>query len=317
MTTGPCPACESTDATLLFRGTDRLYHTTDKVFSVIECANCRLVRLHPWPDPGELRAYYPENYWFSPQQDTAARAEELYRRFVLRDHINFAVNALESSRENGPVLDVGCGGGLFLRLLSERGYRVMGLDFSLDAAKVAWRKQRVPAVCGDFAHPPLPPQSCRAVTMYHVVEHLYDPAAYLDIAHQLLKPDGRLIVQVPNAASWQFLLLGEKWSGVDIPRHLFDFRAPQLEILLDNCGFEVVRWKHFSLRDNPAGLATSLAPWLDPMARRIRRVEETPGLRLAKDLAYFALVLASVPFAVLEASRGEGSTVMVEARKKR
>jgi cyclopropane fatty-acyl-phospholipid synthase-like methyltransferase len=153
--------------------------------------------------------------------------------------------------------------------------------------------------------------------MYHVVEHLYDPAAYLDVAHQLLKSDGRLIVQVPNAASWQFLLLGERWSGADIPRHLFDFRAPQLEILLDNCGFEVVRWKHFSLRDNPAGLATSLAPWLDPMARRIRRVKETSGLRLAKDLAYFALVLASVPFAVLEACCGEGSTVMVEARKKR
>jgi hypothetical protein len=149
------------------------------------------------------------------------------------------------------------------------------------------------------------------------VEHLYDPATYLDIAHQLLKPDGRLIVQVPNAASWQFLLLGEKWTGVDVPRHLFDFRATDLEVLLDNCGFEAVRWKYFSLRDNPAGLATSLAPSLDPMARRIRKIQESPATRLSKDLLYFALALASVPFSIFEAACRQGSTVMVEARKKR
>ena len=130
----------------------------------------------------------------------------------------------------------------------------------------------MPAVCASLARAPLADNSCAAVTMFHVLEHLYDPSAYLDAAHRLLKPGGRLIVQVPNAASWQFLLLGENWTGLDVPRHLIDFRARDLETLLDHCGFEVVRTKHFSLRDNPAGLATSLAPWLDPMVRRIRRI---------------------------------------------
>ena len=92
--------------------------------------------------------------------------------------------------------------------------------------------------------------------MFHVLEHLYDPASYLDAAHQLLRPDGRLIIQVPNAACWQFLLLGERWNGIDVPRHLIDFRLRDVDTLLDSCGFEVLRHKHFSLRDNPAGLAT-------------------------------------------------------------
>jgi SAM-dependent methyltransferase len=153
--------------------------------------------------------------------------------------------------------------------------------------------------------------------MFHVLEHLFDPAAYLDAAHDLLEPDGRLVIQVPNAGCWQFLLLGENWAGIDIPRHLLNFRVRDLEILLDGCGFEVVRTKHFSLRDNPAGLATSIAPGLDPMARRIRRLEESSRLRLAKDLAYFALVLAALPFTVIEAACRAGSTVMLEARKKR
>jgi hypothetical protein len=88
-----------------------------------------------------------------------------------------------------------------------------------------------------------------------------------------------------------------------------------MEILLDRSGFEILRVKHFSLRDNPAGLATSLAPGLDPMARRVRGLAETSRERLVKDLVYFALVVAATPFALLEAACRAGSTVMIEARK--
>ena len=141
-------------------------------------------------------------------------------------------------------------------------------------------------------------------------------ACYLVAAHQLLPSGGRLVVQVPNAACWQFRLLGPAWNGVDVPRHLFDFRDCDLERLVESCGFEVVRRKYFSLRDNPAGLASSLAPALDPMARRVRRRAESSGLRLAKDLIYFALVLGALPLTALEAACRAGSTVMIEARKR-
>lgn len=265
----------------------------------------------------ELRDYYPPHYWFVPETNTADRLEQWYRRFVLRDHLHFVERALTESEEEGLVLDVGCGGGLFLQMLAERrNVRVTGLDFSLDAANVAWRRAGVPAVCATLSRPPFAPGSCAAVTMFHVLEHLYDPASYLDAAHRLLRPDGRLIVQVPNAACWQFLLLGERWNGIDVPRHLIDFRLSDIELLLDHCGFEVLRAKHFSLRDNPAGMATSLAPLFDPMARRLRHIEETPRQRLFKDLVYVALVAACLPFTLFEAACRAGSTIMVEARKK-
>lgn len=226
------------------------------------------------------------------------------------------MSALERSGAEGPVLDVGCGGGLFLRLVAEKGRKVLGLDFSLPAASAAWWHNGVPAVCASLAKAPLPYGTFAAVTMFHVLEHLYDPMAYLDAAHDLLEPEGRLIVQVPNAASWQFLLLGENWTGVDIPRHLLNFRVKDLEILLDRCGFDVVRVKQFSLRDNPAGLATSIAPSLDPMARRIRNVPESHGMKLAKDILYLLLVLTALPFTIVEAACRAGSTVMIEARKR-
>jgi SAM-dependent methyltransferase len=154
-----------------------------------------------------------------------------------------------------------------------------------------------------------------AITMFHVLEHLHDPRAYLGAAHEILAPGGRLIVQVPNAASWQFRLLGRAWNGVDVPRHLFDYRDCDVERLLTDAGFQVVRRKYFSLRDNPAGLASSVAPGLDPMARRVRGVAEGGGERLSKDLAYFALVVAALPLTALEAACRAGSTIMIEARR--
>jgi len=307
-----CLVCGCQRWAPLFTSPDRLYRTTAKEFAVVRCLECGLARIHPQPAAEELRRYYPDDYWFAPDRSAASRIAEAYRRLVLRDHVRFVVRALA----RGPLLDVGCGGGLFLGMMRERGYTVVGLDFSREAAAIAWKRQRAPAVCGDLADAPLRPGTFAGITMFHVLEHLPDPRAYLSAARELLAPEGRLVVQVPNAASWQFRLLGRRWSGVDVPRHLFDFRGSDLEKLLESCGMQVVRRKYFSLRDNPAGLASSLAPGLDPMARRVRRVSESSAARLAKDLAYLSLAVAALPFTLAEAACGAGSTVMMEARKR-
>ncbi len=229
--------------------------------------------------------------------------------------MRFVRRALRGLDPKGLVLDVGCGGGLFLRLLKERAVRVLGLDSSPQAAAVAWRNG-VPAVCASLEQAPLADQSCAAITMFHVLEHLYEPQRYLRRARELLRPEGRLIIQVPNASSWQFLLLGENWNGLDVPRHLTNFRQKDIETLLECCGFQIVARKHFSLRDNPAGLATSLAPPLDPMARRLRGFAEGPWQRMSKNLLYFALVAAALPFTAVEAACRAGSSIMIEARPK-
>ncbi|MBC7924389.1 MAG: class I SAM-dependent methyltransferase [Bryobacteraceae bacterium] len=274
-----------------------------------------MLRLHPLPPPEELRKYYPDTYWFAPGQSVAARLEEAYRSLVLRDHVNFVESALTRAGPDGVVLDIGCGGALFGKLLRARGHACVGLDNSAQAARVGWSVNQVPVVVGDFLNSPFAAESFRAITMFHVLEHLYNPVQALRAIGCLLRPGGRLIVQVPNVSSWQFRLLGAGWNGIDVPRHLVNFRAQDLNRALERAGYEVLRHKYFSLRDNPAGLASSLAPGLDPMARRVRKVQEGPAGRLTKDLAYLGLVGASVLPTMIEAMFHAGSTVMVEARK--
>ena len=311
-----CLLCGRSEARTLFQSTDRLYRTTENIFQIVECTGCGLIRLDPRPAEQELRRYYPDEYWFAPGADAVSRLEEMYRRFVLRDHLRFILRAVSDCGEKSLLVDVGCGGGLLLRLLQERSVRVAGLETSEAAARAAWANNGVRVVCGDLASAPLARESCAVLTMFHVVEHLPNPVSYLKSAFELLETGGRLIIQVPNASSWQFLLFGSHWNGVDVPRHLVDYRERDLERLLEQCGFEILRRKRFSLRDNPAGLASSLAPGLDPMARRVRRMKESAVGKLAKDALYFALVVAAIPFTLLEAACGAGSTIMVEARKK-
>jgi SAM-dependent methyltransferase len=311
-----CVLCGSSQSSELFRASDRFYGTTDEEFVVVRCGGCGLVRIDPQPAPADLARYYPRSYWFAPDPTAAGRLEEFYRRTVLRDHVNFVSRAMDGSGSRAPLLDVGAGGGLFLAMMQRRGFRVAALDNSAEAAAIAWKRQRVPSVCGLLEQVPLRAGHFGCVTMFHVLEHLYDPRAYLDAARELLEAGGRLVVQVPNSACWQFRLLGKYWNGVQVPRHLVNFRSQDVLQLVESCGFAVVRRKFFSLRDNPAGLATSVAPGLDPTARRVRGVRESGGMRLAKDLVYFALMAACLPFAIAEAACGAGSTVMIEARKR-
>lgn len=307
--------CGASEAVWELSGGDRLYRTTARRFDVVACAGCGLLRLSPRPLEVELAQYYPQQYWFSGDRSLAGRLEESFRRLLIRDHARFVRRAYREAGAEGPMLDAGCGGGLLAGVLRESGVAAMGLDASSDAVKLAWHRHGVPALQGDLRQPPFAPGSLALLSMFHVVEHLLDPLAYLRSAHGLLRDGGRLVVQVPNADCLQFRLLRGRWSGIDIPRHLQNLRRADLRRLLATAGFEITRTKHFSWRDNPAGLATSLCPWLEPVARRVRGLDRGGAGRLLKDLAYLALVLASVPFAVLEAALGRGSTIMVEARK--
>jgi 2-polyprenyl-3-methyl-5-hydroxy-6-metoxy-1,4-benzoquinol methylase len=306
-----CLLCASSDFRELFRASDRLYATTSAEFPVVQCSNCGLVRMDPVPQ--DLSPFYPHSYWFKPSQNLAARLEETYRRLLILDHVHFVEQALRDIGSRGPVLDVGCGGGLFLAVMRQRGARVAGMDNSPEAAAAALHHNRVPALLGDLTKAPIAPASCALITMFHVLEHLPDPKAFVQAARQLLQPGGRLIVQVPNIDCWQYSLLRSNWNGVDVPRHLHDFRTSDLERLLKQSGFRVRRTKLFSWRDNPAGLATSLAPGLDPVARNVRHLDGSTPSKLFKDAIYFALVLAAIPLTALEAAFGKGSTVMMEA----
>src|SRR5262249_42438270 len=78
------------------------------------------------------------------------------------------------------------------------------------------------------------------VTMWHFLEHDYDPPRTLAAARRALKPDGRLVIEVPRLDSVTFRLYRERWPGLQAPQHTACYGRATLLRLVGTAGFEVV-----------------------------------------------------------------------------
>jgi SAM-dependent methyltransferase len=315
-----CPVCLNPVTSPAFTGTDCFFESTSKTFALDSCSACRCLFLNPMPDSGEIASFYPPNYWWAASRPGGLKKlETIYRTIALRDHIAFITRSVKG-RRGLELLDVGCGSGTLLALLKRRGFRVRGVDFSAEASAIAKLENDVDVAIGALDEVHFPDQSFDVVTLFHVMEHVTNPRDVLREVSRILKPQGVVILQVPNIESWQFRIFGPKWYGLDIPRHVIDYSKNSMLKLLGDSGFVPARIRHFNLRDNAPALASSIFPSLDPLSRSVRHrkrnIRESAPLTWLRHALYLFSVLGAYPVAILESAFGQGATVMIEARKK-
>jgi len=320
-----CAICHTDGARFFLEGADRLFGHVPGRFRLYRCSACGCIFQHPMPESSEIPAFYPVGYWWEEGRGQAAglggivaRLEKAYREFVAMDHVRFVERCARRGPASGrELLDVGCGGGTFLHLARRRGFVAHGLDASTQAVSVAKKQYGLDVRQGDMASNAWKGHRFDFITMFHVVEHLTDPLKAFGFAAAHLKPGGSLILQVPNVDSIQARLFGAAWHGLDVPRHIINFTADGLHHLLRSARFDGEVSSRFSLRDNPAAIASSLFPKLDPIGRKGRKLAPGAFSVAAAEMTYFALTLASVPFAMLESIIGRGGTLWVQARPSR
>jgi SAM-dependent methyltransferase len=147
------------------------------------------------------------------------------------------------------VLDVGCGKGYFGEALKQsREIEVWGIEpVAAAAAEAATKLDHV--VEGMFTpEADLPVESFDGIFFNDVLEHLFDPAAALQLARKLLKPDGAVIASIPNIrhfpTMWE-LIVRKDWrysdSGILDRTHLTFFTQKSILALFANCDFKVER----------------------------------------------------------------------------
>jgi SAM-dependent methyltransferase len=219
---------------------------------LLTCVGCGLGRLLPQPDPDQLRSFYPPEYYGDAGAKFSTLAELLVRVVAAR-RARFLCRGLSPGAR---VLDVGCGRGVLLSELADRGLEVHGLEVSEAAVVGADPRTRI-RIAWRLAEAGYPSDWFDRVVLWHVLEHLPDPRETLDEIRRILKPGGRVVVAVPNFSSLQARWAGPDWFHLDLPRHLFHFPLPALRRLLTDCGFRCVSEHHFSLRQNPFGWVQS------------------------------------------------------------
>jgi SAM-dependent methyltransferase len=137
------------------------------------------------------------------------------------------------------VLDVGCAVGTFLAHLKTRhGINAAGVDFKdLSSAETL---RDVEFHCGLFYEADLAANRFDLVTMWHFLEHDYDPLRSLATARDVLNDDGVLVVEVPRLDSRTFRLFGQRWPGLQAPQHTVLFDRDSLLRAVRKSGLEVV-----------------------------------------------------------------------------
>jgi len=206
-------------------------------FRVLQCSRCSLVFVTPQPDRQELQEHYDGGYY------EAWMGGQRQRRLGMWEG---RLDRLEKWVSRGRLLDVGCGEGTFLELAQKRGWEVYGTELSSFAADHASRVLGRGIFCGELAQAGFRDREFDAVTLWHVLEHVADPGRYLSEVRRILKPEGSLIVAVPNVndlvmqAAYR-VVRGKplkKFSPDDREIHLYHFSAGTLVKALEKAGFQ-------------------------------------------------------------------------------
>ena len=136
----------------------------------------------------------------------------------------------------GRLLDVGCGSGGFLRNMQRLGWNVEGVE--VDPAAVAQaRSQGLPVKYGTLEDQRYTDSTFDVITLFHVIEHLFEPIEVLFECRRLLKNGGQLILITPNTKSLGHKLFRECWRGLEPPRHLYLYSPSLLLRIAQMAGF--------------------------------------------------------------------------------
>ena len=235
-----CYLCGSREATAFLAGEDDLTGKPGR-FTFVACSGCGLVYQNPRLTLEHVKPWYDDEYIAHRKKTDWGWLTPLYRRAMEKlDRAKVGiVSRYVDLRPGIEVLDVGCGAATFLlKLQALHGAHVSGVDFKDLRALPGF--DRFDFRCGLLYEQSFDARRFDLVTMWHFLEHDYDPLRSLRCVRDLLKPDGRLVIEVPRLDSVSFRLYGDRWPGLQAPQHTVLYTKASLLGTVRAAGLSVV-----------------------------------------------------------------------------
>jgi SAM-dependent methyltransferase len=235
-----CYLCGSEAAQDFISGEDDLTGKPGR-FRFQRCAGCGLVYQRPRLRIEHIKSWYDDEYIAHRKKTDWGWMTPLYRRAM--DSLDRAkaeiVSRYVALGPGSEVLDGGCGAGTFLlKLKALYGVRAAGIDFKDMTALPGF--DEIEFRCGLFYEQSFGDSRFDLITMWHFLEHDYDPVRSLRRARDLLGPRGRLIVEVPRLDSVTFKLFKDRWPGLQAPQHTALFSRDSLLAAVRKAGLTTV-----------------------------------------------------------------------------
>ncbi len=181
----------------------------------------------PKPNDDVLGKYYESKDYISHTDAKRSLFEKLYhvvKSYSLRKKVKLISRLNKGS---GELLDIGAGTGDFLVEAKKRGWNIFGTEPNSQAKKLAEQKEiRLASETSDYQN-----QKFDVITMWHVLEHIPNLKNQIIELRRLLKPNGHLIIAVPNFKSYDAKYYKSFWAAYDVPRHLWHFSKNSIQKL--------------------------------------------------------------------------------------
>jgi SAM-dependent methyltransferase len=278
--------------------TDRNREVSAERFDYLRCRSCGSFFIAVVP--ADLAGYYREDYY---RFDTGG--EPLWKREQATiDAAAYRVALTARWTAPGHLIEIGSGTGAFAVAAQDAGFDVSAIE--MDRRSCDYLNGRnIRAICSDRpleVLESLPP--ARAVALWHVLEHLPNPAQVLEHAAGHLETGGVLAIAVPNPGSLQFRLLKARWAHLDAPRHLCLVPPDALVARAADFGLRCIE----TTTNDPDGLACNELGWL-------RGFQSRPALGTSRHGAHLALVATRALLRPFERRGNRGSAVTLLLRK--
>lgn len=236
-----CPVCNSKEISSLLTVPD--FSVSKETFEIWQCAACTLRFTQNAPDENSIGKYYQSPDYIShtnTNKGLVNKSYQLVRNYTLQQKASLIKRF--TGKKEGNILDVGCGIGAFLNTMQQQHWQVTGLEPDVEARKKAAQLYGI-TVQEPFALNDLPQKSFDAITLWHVLEHVHQLHDYIEKLKNLLTPNGKLFIAVPNYCSEDAAAYNMHWAAYDVPRHLYHFTPQSIEVLMQHHNLKVITKK--------------------------------------------------------------------------
>lgn len=230
-----CPICKASQQSVVLKAKD--YTVSQELFTIVSCDSCGFQFTNPIPSIDKIGEYYKAESYVSHTASKKGLVNNIYhivRKYTLKQKVKLVKKVANGNN----VLDIGAGTGHFVKSLNVAGLSATGLEPDEDARAVAMKSTGTALLPIEKLYE-LDAKSQDVITMWHVLEHVYNLETDVKQLSKLLKDDGTLIVAVPNRLSYDAKKYKEFWAAYDLPIHLYHFTPNDINNLFNSVGLEV------------------------------------------------------------------------------
>ena len=231
-----CPVCGGGSHQKFLEAED--HNVSNDRFNIVECSDCSFRFTNPIPTEDTIGEYYKSENYVShsgTKKGFVNRVYHIVRSRAIKQKENLAA---KYSKEK-VILDIGCGTGDFLGYCKSQNWKTLGLEPDQSARKIALESNAIEAK--DLSHLyEIESNTFDVISMWHVLEHVYNLNEDIEQYKKILKKEGVLIVAVPNCSSKDAEHYKSSWAAYDLPIHLYHFRPDNMKQLFSKHGMEVV-----------------------------------------------------------------------------